>query len=315
MLTYVGSRLIQMVAVLLVASVGIFALVRLIPGDPAVALAGADAPPEVVQAIREQLALDRPLVVQYGQWLSHVARGDLGQSTSARVPVRDLILLAAPASIQLTVAAMCIAILVGGALGVAAAARHQRWPDVAVGVVTGTFIGIPAFWLGLILLLLFSLTLGWLPSGGWVDVFQDPLEGLRSLLLPAVTLGVIEGAVIARFMRASMLDALQEDHVRTARAKGLAPSAVLRRHGIRNALIPVVTVIGVQAGHLLGGVVVVEMVFSWPGLGRLVVGGIGQRDYAVVQGVLLLFVATYVVINLCVDLLYGYLDPRTRSAR
>lgn len=302
-----------MLVVLVMASGVIFAIIRMIPGDPAVSLAGPDATPEVLTAIRESLALDQPLPIQYVQWLGNVVTGDLGQSISARRPVADLIVNAFPASLQLATAALIITVVLGLTFGVAAAVTHRRWPDLIIGVSSSAIIGVPAFWLGMIGLIVFSRGLGWLPSGGWVSIFSDPLQGLRTLALPATAVGLVQGSILARFMRASMLDVLDDDHVRTAHAKGVRGSLVLWRHAFRNALIPVITVIGVQAGNLLGGIVVIEVIFAWPGLGRLIVNAVGQRDYPVVQAALLLLITTFVVINLIVDILYGYLDPRTRA--
>lgn len=313
MLLYIARRALQMLVVLVLASGVIFAVIRMVPGDPAVALAGPDATPEIVAAIQEQLGLDQPIPIQYAQWLGNVVTGDLGHSISARRPVSDLIGNAFPASLQLAIAALLVALVFGLILGVTAAVTHRRWPDLIIGTSTSAIIGIPAFWLGMIGLVVFSRGLGWLPSGGWVSVFSDPVQGVRSLVLPATAVGLVQGSILARFMRASMLDALDDDHVRTAHAKGVRGSLVLWRHAFRNALIPVVTVIGVQAGNLLGGIVVIEVIFAWPGLGRLIVNAVGQRDFPVIQATLLLLITAFVVINLIVDILYGYLDPRTRE--
>ncbi len=313
MLAYAGGRALQMVVVLVLSSGAIFALIRAVPGDPAVALAGPDATPEVVAAVRESLGLDAPLLVQYASWLGGALRGDFGISLTARRPVADLISRALPASVQLTLAALLISVVLGVVLGVLSSLHRGRWLDAVISTTTSAIIGVPAFWLGIIGLLVFSRNLGWLPAGGWVSVVDDPVQGLKSLTLPATAVGLVQGSVLARFMRASMLDVLEDDHVRTAHAKGLARHLVLRRHVFRNALIPVVTVIGAQAGNLLGGIVIVEVVFSWPGLGRLIVNAVGQRDYPTIQSTLLLLIAAFVVINLVVDLLYGYLDPRTRT--
>jgi peptide/nickel transport system permease protein len=312
---HVVQRTLQAVPTLLLTSVAIFVLLRLVPGDPAIALAGPDATPEVIEAVRHELGLDRPIPIQYAAWLHQVAVGDLGLSIQARRPVADLLGLALPATVELVVAAMSLAILLGGASGVAAAVHRGRWPDVLIGSASALLIGVPSFWLGLLAIIVFALVLGWLPAGGRVDPAQDPGLALQSLVLPALVLGLGHAAVIARFTRASMLHVLGEVYVQTARAKGLTWTVVISRHALPNALIPVVTIVGIQIGHLVGGAVVVETVFAWPGVGRLVVGAILGRDYPVVEAVILVLVATFILANLGVDLVYGLLDPRTRSAQ
>jgi peptide/nickel transport system permease protein len=312
---YVLQRILQAVPTLVLTSLAIFILLRLVPGDAAAALAGPDATPEMIGAVRHDLGLDQPAPLQYLAWLHQLAVGDLGHSIQARRPVADLLGLALPATIELVVAAMLLAVPLGGALGVLAAVHRGRWPDVLIGSVNAVLIGVPSFWLGLLAVIFFTLLLGWLPPGGRVDPVQDPGLALQSLILPAVVLGLGHAAVIARFTRTSMLDVLGEVYVQTARAKGLRRTLVIARHALPNALIPVVTVVGIQIGHLLGGAVIVETVFAWPGMGRLVVDAILGRDYPVVQAVVLVLVAGFILSNLCVDLLYGFLDPRVRAAQ
>lgn len=309
---YILRRARQTAPTVLLASIGIFFLVRLIPGDPAVTLAGIDASPETVEAIREDLGLDQPIPVQLGIWLANVGTGDLGQSIQARRPVTELLALALPATVQLVVAATLVALVLGVTLGVLSAIRCGSWLDVAIGGWNSLIIGVPNFWLGLLAIILFALILDWLPPGGRVDPLQDPVLGIRSLVLPALVLGLGQGAVIARFTRAAMLEVTAQPYIRTAHAKGLASRTVATRHALRNALIPVITIVGIQIGHLLGGAVVIETVFAWPGVGRLVVNAVGGRDYPVIQGVLLVLMLAFVIVNLCTDLLYGVLDPRLR---
>jgi peptide/nickel transport system permease protein len=311
---YVIGRILQAVPTLLLTSVGIFVILRLVPGDPALALAGPDATPETISAIRLDLGLDQPLPLQYVSWLKHVVTGDLGNSMLARRPVTDLIGQAFPASVELLLASTLLAVMLGGTLGVLAAMHRGRWPDVLLSAANALLIGVPGFWLGLLAIIFFALVLGWLPPGGRVDPLQDPVLAVRSLALPALVLGLGQAAVIARFTRAAMLEVLADPYVRTVRGKGLRNRNVVAHHALPNALIPVVTIIGVQMGHLLGGAVVIETVFAWPGMGRLAVNAISGRDYPVVQAVVLMLVAAFVLLNLGADLLYGYLDPRVRTA-
>jgi len=314
MALFVLQRLLQTVPVLFLTSVAVFAMLRAIPGDPAVTLGGIDATPETLAAIRHDLALDQPLPLQYVTWLEHVLQGDLGRSTTARRPVTDLLGVALPATLQLVVGSMAVGVLLGGGVGILSAVFRGTWIDLAAGVVNALLVGIPTFWLGLLAIIVFALILGWLPPGGRVDLAQNPGLALRTMLLPTAVLGLAQAAIIARFTRAAMLEVLGDAYIRTARAKGLAPATVVLRHAMRNALIPVLTVIGVQTGHLIGGAVVVETVFAWPGMGRLVVGAIAERDYPTVQAVLLVLVCVFVLVNLVTDLLYGYVDPRMRVA-
>src|SRR5712692_3603492 len=302
---YVVGRALQAIPTLLLTSVGIFVLLRLVPGDPALALAGPDATPETISAIRLDLGLDQPLPLQYVSWLKHAVTGDLGNSILARRPVTDLVGQALPASIELLLASTLLAVILGGTLGVLAAMHRGRWPDVLLSAASALLIGVPGFWLGLLAIIFFALVLGWLPPSGRVDPLQDPGLALRSLALPALVLGLGQAAVIARFTRAAMLEVLSDPYVLTARSKGLRNRNVVAHHALPNALIPVVTIIGVQMGHLLGGAVVIETVFAWPGMGRLAVNAIAGRDYPVVQAVVLMLVAAFVLLNLAADLLYG----------
>ncbi len=309
---YILRRILLAVPTLLLASLAVFLLLRLIPGDPAATVAGSDATAEQVQAVRRSLGLDRPLPVQYADWLGRVVRGDFGRSLIGRYDVWAQIQRAYPATIQLTLAAMLLAVCIAFPLGLLAALHPRSWLDRAVSAFNALAIGIPNFWLGILLILLFALQFPVLPPGGRVAFDEDAGAALKSLVLPTVTLASGLAAVLTRFVRSALLEVLGEDYVRTARAKGLRQGAVVRRHALRNALIPVVTVLGLQLGRLLGGAVIVESVFAWPGMGRLVVQAITSRDYIVVQGALLLLVTAFILINLAVDITYGFLDPRVR---
>lgn len=306
MARYLFRRVLLIPPTLLVVVTLVFIIFRLVPGDPAQLMAGDSASADVVQSIRHQLGLDRPLPVQYGRYLADLARGNLGTSPVYGDRVASQVLDRLPASVLLACAAMVIASVVGVAAGVVAATHRASWLDYlcTIGAVGG--ISFPGFWLGLMLIIVFAVTLGWFPVAG--------LHGPRSLVLPAVTLAVNQMAVIARMTRSSMLQVLDQDYIRTARAKGLRERLVLTRHALGNALIPTVTIAGLQFGYLLGGSVIIETVFAWPGVGRLLIDAIQTRDYTTVQAVVLLFALLALIVNLAVDLLYAILDPRVRYA-
>jgi peptide/nickel transport system permease protein len=259
--------------------------------------------------------LDEPLPAQYLRWMSRVLHGDLGVSYANKIAVFDQIAQRIPATVELTLAGLGLAILISIPTGVLAALRERSATDWLISSFNALAIAIPNFWFGILMILLFALALGWLPPSGRGDFGRDPGRALSFLILPAITLALNQSAVLSRFVKSSMLEVIHDDFVRTARAKGLREWLVIRRHVLRNALVPVVTVLGIQFGRLLGGAIVVESVFAWPGLGRLILQGIGNRDYAIVQGVLLLLVITFVLVNLAVDLTYGLLDPRIRLSR
>jgi peptide/nickel transport system permease protein len=301
---------------LLGVSVLVFAMVRLVPGTVVEQLLGqaAIASPEVVASFRRFFGLDRPVHVQYVAWLGGVLRGDLGVSWLSGRPVLALFLERAPVSAELAVLAVAWSLLLGIPLGAVSAARPGSVLDGAIRVLSTTGLSLPAFWQGTLLILLFSVYLGWMPSLQWVPLGRDPAANLLTMALPALTLGTATAAMITRMARASMLEVLGREYVRTARAKGLAERPVTYRHALRNALIPVVTVAGVQLGYIVGGIVVVEDVFTLPGVGRLLLDAIFQRDYPVVQGVILLLATVFMALNLAVDLLYVALDPRLRRA-
>jgi ABC-type dipeptide/oligopeptide/nickel transport system permease component len=314
MSTYLAGRLVQLVPMLVITSFLVFALLRFVPGDPAAMLAGLDASPEQVAAVQEELGLDQPLLVQYVRWAGNVLRGDFGHSFIKRRPVMELIEAALPATLELTASALLLAILLGVPLGLIGGMRpHSTW-DLGVSTYTALALGLPGFLLAIGLLLAFSLALGWLPAAGRVSLAEDPATACKYLVLPAVALALPSAAVYARFVRNALREVLGTDYVRTARAKGLRERAVILGHGLRNALLPLVTVLGVQVGHVVGGAVVIESIFAWPGMGRLMLDAIRGRDYVVVQGALLLLVLAVVLVNLLTDLLYGVLDPRVRLA-
>jgi peptide/nickel transport system permease protein len=305
MTRYALERLVQALPTLFVVSLLTFALVRLVPGDPAVLIAGEDATPDVLAGIRERLGLDRPLPEQYAIYVAGLLRGDLGASLRSKQPVGRELAARIPATLELAVAAAVLFTGLGTGLGVAAAVWHRRWPDHLVRL--GSLLGVstPSFWLGVVLILVFSVRLRVLPVSG--------RGSLAFLVLPAVTVAADGVALLARLVRASLLEVLGEEYVRTARAKGLAERVVVWRHALRNALVPALTVLGLEFGRLLGGVVVVESVFGWPGFGRLLVTAIQTRDYPLVQSAILVFAAGLILVNLAVDLGVGVLDPRVRQ--
>jgi peptide/nickel transport system permease protein len=292
----------------------VFAMVRLIPGTVVEQLLGqaAMASPEVTQSFRRFFGLDQPWHVQYLRWIGGVLRGDLGVSWLSGKPVTSLFLERLPVSAELAVLAVAWSLLLGVPLGTGAAIWRGGFRDGAIRVATTLGLSLPAFWQGTVLILLFSIYLGWMPSLVWVPLMTDPAANLAIMALPALTLGTASAAMITRMARSSMLDVLGREFVRTARAKGVAERHVTFRHALRNALIPVVTVAGVQLGYIVGGIVVVEDVFTLPGVGRLLLDAIFQRDYPVVQGVILLLATAFMALNLVVDMLYAVLDPRLR---
>jgi peptide/nickel transport system permease protein len=302
---FVAQRMTQLVPILVGISVVTFLMLHLIPGDPVLVFAG-DKPltEERAAEIRHQLGLDRPIWVQYWDYATHVARGDLGRALRSQRPVLDTILEVLPATVQLTLSALALAAVIGVSLGVAAALAHGTWVDTAAMAFAILGVSMPVFYSSLLMILLFSFTLGWLPATGQ--------GGLERLVMPALALGLISAAVQARLVRSGMLGVLRQEYVVTARAKGLAPRVVVLRHALKNALIPTITMFGLELGALLGGAVVTETIFSRPGLGRLAVDAILSRDFPVVQGTVLFAAVTYVLVNLFVDISYAVVDPRIR---
>jgi len=312
MLPYLLRRLATMVPVLLVVSVVVFSLIHLTQGDPVAIMLREESDPATAAALRAALGLDRPLPVQYLTWLGRAARGELGRSIRTNQPVTQAILERLPVTLTLAAAATLLALAVALPAGIVSAVRRNSLADVAGTVAALSGVSLPNFWLAILLIFVFSVTLGWLPPLGWVSPVRDPWGGLRSLVLPAVTLGTAMAAVVMRMTRSSLLEVLQLEFVRTARAKGLREGRVVLRHALRNALIPVVTVVGLQAGALLGGAIITESVFALPGVGRLLVDAIFQRDFPLVQGVVLFLALNFLLVNLVVDLAYAVLDPRIR---
>jgi peptide/nickel transport system permease protein len=305
-------RLVATIPVMGVVAIAVFALLHVTPGDPAVIIAGDYATSDDIARIRTRLGLDQPFHVQVGLWLSRIVRGDLGTSIFSGLPVSTLIGQRAATTIWLTLFAMLISVGVGVPIGVLAAWRKGSWLDRAVMAFAVSGFSMPTFWLGFILVYVFAITAGWLPVQGYAPLASGFWRFLSHLILPALTLSVVYMALIARMTRASMLGVLDEDYIRTAFAKGLAPRGVLVRHALKNASLPVVTIIGIGFALLIGGAVVTESVFALPGLGRLTVDAIVRRDYPVIQGVLLVVSGVYVLLNLVVDVLYVALDPRIR---
>lgn len=312
MSSYVAKRLAGMVLVLLLVSLLSFAIIALVPGDPAAAFLDSSASPEQLARLRHQLGLDLPLGAQMLAWYGHLLHGDLGQSILLRRSVSAALVERLPVTLSLTGLAFVAALVAGVGAGTLAAVHRARWPDQTVMAAALLGLSVPDFWLGLILVILFAVKLGWLPSGGFTPIQDDPVAWLRSVILPAVTLAAVQVGFIARMTRAAVLDVLGQDFIRTAAAKGLRHRNVILRHALPNATVPILTVAGIAVGSLLGGAVVVEQVFSIPGVGRLIIGGILSRDYPVIQGGLLFLALIYLTVNLIVDLLYAVADPRVR---
>jgi peptide/nickel transport system permease protein len=309
---YILRRLVMLVPVLIVVGVVVFGLVHLTPGDPAAVILGDRATPEDITRLRNQLGLNDPLPVQFVRWFGSVLRLDFGQSIFLGEPVTQALLNRVQPTVLLTLYALSIQVLIGIPAGVLAAVRYNTPLDRALTVLAISGSAIPTFFLGILLILIFAVRLRWLPSGGYVPFGEDPAAHFKGMILPAFALGFSAAGLLARLVRSSMLDVLREDYVRTAFAKGLPEQIVIVRHALRNALIPALTVIGISIGALLGGAVVTETVFTIPGMGRLVVQSIARRDYPVIQGAIIAIAMTYVLVNLVVDVLYVYIDPRVR---
>jgi peptide/nickel transport system permease protein len=312
MTAYILRRLVMLVPVLIVVGVVVFGLVHLTPGDPAAVILGDRATPEDIARLRDQLGLNDPLPVQFVHWFGNVLRLDFGESIFLGEPVTQALLDRVQPTALLTLYALSIQVLIGIPAGVLAAVRYNSPVDRALTVMAISGSAIPTFFLGILLILIFAVRLRWLPSGGYVPFGEDPVAHVKGMLMPAFALGFSAAGLLARLVRSSMLDVLREDYVRTAFAKGLPEQLVIVRHALRNALIPALTVIGISLGALLGGAVVTETVFTIPGMGRLVVQSIARRDYPVIQGAIIAIAMTYVLVNLVVDVLYVYVDPRVR---
>ena len=313
MTRYVLSRVGQAAVVLLGVSIIVFGLMQLVPGDPVRVALGTRFDKETYEVLRERAGLDRPLLVQYFSYLGNALTGDLGVSFRSGRPVTDTLLERLPATLSLAGMSLLIALLIAIPLGLISAIRSGKFSDYVATVFSQIGVSIPDFWMAILLILLFTSTLGWLPPSGYVPFTEEPVGWLTHIVMPALTVGVVSGSILTRFVRSSVLESMSQDYVRTAHSKGLPGSVVLRRHVVRGALVPVVTVVGVQLATLLGGVVVVEVIFAWPGLGRLTYDAVQARDYPVMQGAVLMFAAIFLLVNLLVDLLYAALDPRIET--
>ena len=313
LLAFALRRLGTIVPTLLAVSVLIFLLQQLLPGDPALALAGDERTPEVIEQIRQRYGFDQPLPVQYANWIGKALIGDLGESYRTRAPVTRLIASTLPVTMELAVLAMTLALLTGIPAGVIAAVRDRRAGGALVNVVSLSGLSVPHFWLGIMMILLFSVELGWLPASGYVPPWEDVGRNLVTLIMPAIVLGTRVAAVLMRHTRSAMLEILQSDYIRTAHAKGLSQIRVVAKHALRNALVPVITLATIEFGYLLSGAVLTEQIFSIPGMGKLIVDAVFNRDYAVVQGVVLVAATLYILMNLVGDLLYFVVSPRMRA--
>lgn len=310
---YALSRLLQAIPVLLLSSILVFLLVHFAQGDPVRMALGIEASDEAVDAMRRAYGLNQPLWVQYASWLGGVLAGNFGRSVLTGYDVSELLAQRLPATFALAFVAIVFSILLALPLGIVAALNRNRFADHVVTTVTSIAIAVPQFWLGILFILVMAVQLGWFPAGGYVSPLESPFGFARIVFLPALTLSLYIAAALARFIRTSLVDVLQEDYIRTARSKGMAQHTIVIVHALRNALIPAVTVLGVQFGRLLAGTIIVEAVFSWPGLGQLMLSAINNRDFAVVQGALMLFVVLVVASNLITDFLYSIIDPRIRN--
>lgn len=312
MTRYIAQRLLLTIPVLLLVSIIVFALINLIPGDPAQLMAGGEAGKEVVEALRKQMGLDRPVTVRYLIWLQRVLYGDLGRSVRDGRPVRDVLLLKLPVTVQLALVSLLVAWSIAVPAGVLAAWKRRSAMDYTATTLALAGISIPNFWLGIMLIYLFAVNLRWLPPSGYVEPWIDFGRSLRMTILPATVLGTALAALVMRLLRSSMLEVLGTEYVRTAQAKGLSDWLVVMKHALKNAMIPVATVMGLQLGGLLGGAVITETIFAVPGIGQLAVQSILTRDYPMVQGVVLCSATAIVFVNFTVDILYSLLDPRIR---
>jgi len=311
---YIARRLVVLVPTLFFVSVLIFSLQKLLPGDAALALAGEEHDPAAVAAIRAKYHLDRPAPVQYAIWMAKVLRGDLGESLRNRIPVTELLAAKLPVTVELAIGSMLIALAIGIPAGVISAARRGTAIDATANLIALSGLSVPHFWLGIMLILLFAVRLGWLPASGYVAPWEDLGRNLTTILLPSIVLGTGVGGVMMRHTRGAMLETMSADYVRTARAKSVPERLVVLKHALRNALIPVITLGAIEFGRLLGGAVLTEQIFAIPGFGKMLVDGVFNRDYAVVQGVVLVSAGIYVLLNLMADVLYFLANPRLRGS-
>lgn len=312
MTRFVLTKILHAIITFVLSGVVIFFGVRLLPGDPALAMAGEEATPERLDAIRADLGLDQPLLVQFLKFLGSIVTGDLGDSTRTGLPVTSMIATTLPVTLWLALYAIVVAVVVGIALGMLAERYRGKWPEIGSNFIALLGLSVPNFWLGLLAILALAVSLGWFPASGYVDVLSDPIRGIYYLTLPAVILGTSLAAVITRQTRASMIETMGTDYVRMARAKGLSRPRVLFRYGLRNSLIVLVTIVGLQLGGLISGAVVTERIFALPGIGKLTLDAVFSRDYPVIQAVVLVITASYILINLAVDILYSVINPQIR---
>ncbi len=312
MLRYIRTRLLAMIPVLVGMSILVFVTMRLIPGDVAVVFLGTKPTPEAIAAFREKVGLDQPMYLQYFDWIGRLARGDLGISLTTGTDIKTELATRLPITAELTILAMVIAVLIALPLGIIAALNHNKAIDLGLTSLGMVGLSLPNFWLGTLLAFFFALKVQWFPPGGYIPFSEDPIGNLKSMFLPALSLGLVSASVIMRMTRSSMLEVVRQDYVRTARAKGLRQSVITRGHLLKNALIPVITVIGMEFGYIFGGAFLVEAVFYLPGVATYALLAVNQRDYPVLQTVVLLVTLVFMLVNLIVDILYTYLDPRLR---
>jgi peptide/nickel transport system permease protein len=312
MTAFLLKRTIILLLTLLLVSVVIFAVLMVIPGDPAQMILGIHATPETLQTLRHKLGLDRPVMFRYLDYMKNLIIGDLGRSIHYDIPISSLIFSRLQVTLPLAILSIVFAVFISIPMGIYSSLHRNRIGDYGMMVFSQIGLAVPAFWAGILLILLFAVSLHWFPAGGFQPWLTDPLKAIKSLFLPALSLGLVRAAVLTRMTRSSMLEVLGEDYIRTARSKGLPKRIVAYKHAFRNAIIPVITIIGLQAGDLMAGAIIVENVFHLPGVGRLVFEAIGQRDLLVVQGVVLFIATVIVLVNFVTDIAYAYLDPRIR---
>jgi peptide/nickel transport system permease protein len=311
---YIGKRLLVAIPTLLIISIFVFSLQKLLPGDPILAMAGEERDPAVIELLRAKYRLNDPVVYQYFYWLGSVLQGDFGISLRTNQPVLELVAEKLPVTIQLAIMSMFFAVVIGVPMGILAAVKQNTWVDYLANIVALTGLSIPNFWLGIMLILLVSVQLGWLPASGYESFFVDPVRSLQTMIMPSFVLGTGLAATLMRHTRSSMLSVMKSDYIRTARAKGLSAREVVLSHSFRNALLPVITMTALLFGELLAGAVLTEQIFTIPGFGKLIVDAVFNRDYAVVQGVVLCTAACFILMNLLADVVTVLLNPRMRAA-
>ncbi len=311
---YILQRLALAVLVILGVTFVVFMIIHIVPGDPARVVLGAYAPEESVAAVRERLGLNRPFLEQYTTWLTDAVQGDFGSSLITAQPVGPQLLQRLGPTVELSLAALLLGLVIAFPVGILSAVKPGSAVDLIASFLSQIGVAVPSFWMGILLVLLFSLTLGWLPPSGYTAFAKDPLDWLRHLILPAITAGIVSASILTRFIRSAMLEVMYANYIQTARSKGLAERVVISRHALRNALISIVTIIGLQMTALLSGVVIIEVVFGWPGLGRLALDAVLDRDYPLLQGAVMVVAIMVTLVNLIVDLLYFFLDPRIEYA-